>query len=235
MGAPPAFVQLDPTSLQSLAITADKQGYDASDADYAKRFPDLVNARNNSIATAASDLSGNQDPIFNQAFQQSGLGNINLGNQFQQAKNLGKPILSQEQRNRTYFQDLFKENPERSFGLSSSDVAHVALANSGNKTSYDNAVFGSRINQINANAAQSQQQTQAIAQGAGSLVNAGIKALTPSYTSVNNNPYILDSGNSFANPTGYTTDAGVYYPPTTVTDTGGSVSTDTGSTSGSLC
>lgn len=180
----PDLIKLSPTDLENTAVSFDTQGYNASDADYAKRFPELVAGRDSSIANANANLSGVQDPIYNSVFKQSGLGPLNLGNtSFQQSKNLGQPILAKEQRDRNYFETLFAANPSRTFGLSPGDEANIALANSGAQTQFNAATVGSKINELNAQTAQNAALASTIGGIAGKTVSAGIGGLTQPTTS----------------------------------------------------
>jgi hypothetical protein len=182
----PDLVKLDPTALENTAVQYDQQGYDTSDADYKKRFPDLVAGRDFAINNAAADLSGQQDPIYNKAFNQTGLGNINLGsNSFQQSVNTGQPVLAMEQRDRNYFQRLFANNPQRTFGLSPGDVTNIALANTGAQTQFNAQSVGSKINQLNAQTAQNAALAGVLGKVGGTVASAATGAIINSNTPTN--------------------------------------------------
>lgn len=173
---PKKFVPIDPYAVNKLAGATDTAGYAMSDADWAKRFPALVAGREASIQDAASQLEGGQSQQVTDALKKSGL-NVDIsGNEFQQAQKLGLPILSKEQRDRTYFQKLLGDNPQRQFGLSGQDVAHIAIANTNSQNNYNQGLFGSRINAYNSQIAQNAQNTGAIVSGFTGLANIGANA-----------------------------------------------------------
>lgn len=185
----PDLVQLDPAALEKAAVAADTKGYAWSDADYARRFPNLVNARNYAVNNSVSNLGGVQDPSINSALNQSGIGPVNLGNEFQQSRNLGQPVLAKEQRDRTYFQRLLSENPERTFGLNGGDVARIAAANAGSKMSFDWANFGSKVNAANAKNASSAAGIQALTGGIASAAKSLGSFFQPK-TTTTSDPYL---------------------------------------------
>lgn len=200
----PPLVTTNVGNAQSVARNADIQAYNLSDADYAKRFPDLVAGRSYNVNNAVSNLEGQTDPHITQALQSAGLGSPDLGNtEFEQARSLGQPILKKEQRDRNYFQTLLSDNPQRAFGLSGGDVANIALSNVGAANSYNQGIYGTRLAGYNQNLLQNAQNNSALISALGSLAGAGIKyGSQPSYGSSTLNygyyagqqPYIPLSG-----------------------------------------
>lgn len=170
---PPKFVPIDIGAVAGLAAATDKAGYDASDADWAARFPALSKGRDYSIEDAKNALQGKADPNVTNALTKAGV-NVDIGgNPFQQAEKLGLPILSKEQRDRTYFAKLLSDNPQRQFGLSGQDVAHIAIANTNSQNNFNQGLFGSRINAYNSQIQQSAQATQGIVSGITGAVGIG--------------------------------------------------------------
>jgi hypothetical protein len=202
----PKFVPIDIGQVANLAATTDKTGYAISDADWVARYPKLNAGRDYSINDAKLALSGNTDPNVLKALEMSGVEGTDIsGNSREQAIKLGLPILSKEQRDRTYFQNLLAANPQRQFGLSGADVAHIAIANTNSQNNFNQGLFGSRINQYNASVAQSAQNTSGIIQGVGGLAEIGsqiyqnnqLNALKPTSTDYN---YYLDASQKPALP-----------------------------------
>lgn len=170
----PKFVPIDIASIAGLASATDKTGYDISDADWAARFPALSKGRDITIQDAQNALSGKPDPKITNELTKSGFGDVDVGGSpFDQARKLGLPILSKEQRDRTYFQKLLGDNPHRTFGLSGQDVAHVAIANTNSASNYNQGLFGSRINAYNSEIAQNAQATQGIVSGIQGVAGIG--------------------------------------------------------------
>lgn len=56
-------VPLDLSALEKLAVQYDKLGYDTSDADWLKRFPQLGQARDIAIGSAGQGIMGEEDPF----------------------------------------------------------------------------------------------------------------------------------------------------------------------------
>jgi hypothetical protein len=173
----PALAQVNVPNTEGEALAADVVGYGLSDQDYAKRFPQLVAGRNYNVNNAVSNLQGQTDPAVSSALQTAGFGTPNLGsNEFQQAKSLGQPILAKEQRDRTYFQNLLQDNPQRAFGLSGGDVVNLGLANLGAANSYNQSIYGTRVQGANQAILQNAQNMSALYGALGSVGAAGIKS-----------------------------------------------------------
>jgi hypothetical protein len=174
--APPKLKQVNIPQAESQATAADIHGYNLSDQDYAKRFPDLVSGRQYNVNNAVSNLQGQTDPHIASAIQGAGLGTPNLGsNEFQQARSLGQPILAKEKRDRNYFQSVLSDNPQRAFGLSGGDVASLAQANIGAQNQFNQNIYGTRIQGYNQNILQNAQLNSALIGSFGSLASTGIK------------------------------------------------------------
>lgn len=162
---PKKFVPVDIPRTQAEAIAADTAGYAKSDADFKKRFPKLAQGRNFNIQSSLADRSGAMSAGVTDALGKAGLSADFGTNAFQQAKNLGMPILAKEQRDRTYFQRLLADNPQRQFGLSGQDIARISIANTGGTNNYNQGLFGSRMNMYNQQVAQNAQNNSAAITG----------------------------------------------------------------------
>jgi hypothetical protein len=196
---PKKFIPVNIPQTAAMAKAADIAGYKLSDADFAARFPNLVAGREFSINDALGNLEGKTSKTVSDALEKSGVATGNLGdNPFKQAFELGMPILSKEQRDRTYFQRLLADNPQRQFGLSGGDVAKIAVANVGSQNNYNQGVYGSRINQYNAQVAQNAQTIGAITSGAPQVVSIG-QQLYNNFT----NPYLNYDYFKSAQPNSY--------------------------------
>jgi hypothetical protein len=168
---------LNVNELERLTLGADKLGYDLSDEDFARRFPLLVKGRDYNINSAASNLAGERDPFLMQSLNDAGLGDVDFGTgEFKQARNLGMPILAKEARDRAYFQRLLADNPQRTFGLNSGDVARIALANTQGANMLGLGQAQGRINQAIANTASDAASQAAMISALGQIAGAGVKA-----------------------------------------------------------
>lgn len=166
---PRAFVPININRTATLARAADEAGFRLSDADFAKRFPQLVQGRNFNIADSISNLGGGTSNVVSDSLSRAGL-SADLGNdEFKKAQALGKPILSIEQRDRNYFSRMLAENPQRTAGLSGGDVTKLAAQNTGALGAYNSQIFGNKINSYNAQIAQGIQNTSAATSGLASL------------------------------------------------------------------
>jgi hypothetical protein len=210
MPAAPTFQQIKLPEVQKLALDFDTRGYNISDEDFQKRFPNLVKGRQFSIDDALGELNGGVSPVVADALKGAGL-ESNFGNtSFAQSKNMGKKgqeILSREQRGRDYFQKLLGENPERVFGLGSQDVAHIALANTGGANVFNQGQYGSRVAGYNAALQNQAQTTQGYASALTSLAGIGAK-----FAQNQQSPYL--SVTSYGNPYPYTDANGFNHPVT---------------------
>lgn len=170
MADAPTFQQIKIPEVQALALGTDQSGYNASDLDFLRRFPLLAQGREVNIADAGNQLAGAQDPLVAQTLDKSGLSANYGNNEYQIAKNQGAPdIVSKEKRDRKYFSRLLSENPQRQFGLSGQDIAHISIANTMGQNNYNQGLFGSRINAYNASIEQNAANNQAYASAAGSI------------------------------------------------------------------
>lgn len=178
------FVPVNPNATEQLAVSTDEKGYNIADQDFAKRFPLLAQGRDLNIASAQQNLAGGSDALMNSTLNQSGLGDVNLGQgEYAQARNIGVPIAAKESRDRAYFQRLLADNPHRAFGLNGQDIARIALANTNGVNVNKQGQFGSRLNQYVASVQQSGQNQAALIGGVGSLAGAAIS-----------NPYLTSGG-----------------------------------------
>jgi len=157
---------LNPAKLEKLAVQGDTLGYNASDADFKKRFPYLAKGRDLAIESAKTNIMGQTDPFVASALKSAGLGSLNFGkNEFAQARNMGQPIAAKEQRDRNYFTRLLADNPARSFGLNSGDISKIALANT-------NGINMQALGLAQGNAAQAISDAQASAANNAALMSA---------------------------------------------------------------
>lgn len=163
---PPKFVPVDIPKTASLATDYDVAAYNASDADFAARHPELVTGRDSTIADAAKQLGGNLGDKEMSALVASGLGSeggkISTGNQFKTSRSSGQTILAKEQRDRNYFERILTQNPMRST-FSGADAVRIALGNTGNQNALNSSLFQSRVDQYNTQQQQAGQNIGAYA------------------------------------------------------------------------
>jgi hypothetical protein len=188
--APPAFNPINEPSVAQQAFNTDVAGYNWSDADLAARQPLIPKGITNNITSAVTNLTGGTDPQVSSALDSAGLSR-NLGDtEAKKAASLGRPIASMQARDRNYFNSRFTATPEtqpRTAGLTSQDVARIALGNTNNQNVYNQGLFGSRINQYNSQVQQQTQNTTAGITGLASILGAGIRS---PYT----DPYLTSAG-----------------------------------------
>lgn len=172
----PKFTPLNINDADDLIRKTNAQFFTASDADWARRFPDLVKGRDYSIDQAGKEMQGKLAPQVNQGLASAGLGNSKIegDNVFQTARNLNQPILSAEQRSTTHFRDLLAANPERwTAGLSGPQAAGIAELNTNSQAQFDQSIFSTRLNQFNAGVAQQGQNLSGIVNGIGGVASIG--------------------------------------------------------------
>lgn len=219
----PKFKPIDAGVVSAKAKATDIQGYQMSDADYAKRFPQLVKGRQSNIDSAIANVSGGPDKQTSAALASAGLSR-NLGsNEFQKGRSLGQPILQLEQRDQNYFSRMLGDNPQRTAGLSGKNIGEIAASNATGQNAYAQGIYGSNINAYNQQIAQNAQTTSAGIGAFGSLLAGGIKSFNQppansggflSPTSYGN-PYGFGSGSAgFTSPGsyGYNPDVGTVAP-----------------------
>jgi hypothetical protein len=190
----PRQPKLNPINIPDVvaqAINYDTQGYIASDADFAARFPGLVQARDTTIEDAYKQLTGPLDPTVQNVFEKQGLakslgafgggnpapsvGQVGSASGNTVAASIANSVMQKQDYDRSYFQSLLSSNPERAFGLSGSDVANLAIANTGTLNANNTIAYNNQINSANASAAAGVQTGQLIS-GIGSTIGgiAGI-------------------------------------------------------------
>lgn len=175
---------LNINKLEQIAIQADELGYNLSDEDFARRFPDLVKARDYNIESSRLNIAGERDPFIYNALSEAGLGDIDFGTGVHNIeRNMGVKIGSKESRDRTYFQRLLADNPQRAFGLNSKDVARVALANTQGINMNAMGQSEGRLQQALSNASSDAASQAALVGAIGSIGAAGIKAYGGSHVS----------------------------------------------------
>lgn len=192
--------------LEQAGIQADELGYNESDADFARRFPELVKARDYNINSSQTNMAGGRDPFIYDALSKAGLGDIDFGTgEHTIERNMGVKINSKENRDRTYFQRLLQDNPQRAFGLNSKDVARVALANTSGINMNALGQAQGNLEQALSNSQSDAANQAALFSAIGSIGAAGVKA-APNFNSPTLNsgfyappaaPSGYNSGNSF--------------------------------------
>lgn len=172
-GKAPKLKQISIPAAQDLALSQDISSFAASDADWAKRFPELVKGRNFMIADANAQSKGGISSAATGALKTAGLGDLKFAgkNEFQTARNLGQPILAKEQRDRNFASNLLLQNPQRQFGLSGKDVTNIALANTGDTNAIASAVAQTQANAYSSSVAQTAQDFSGITSILGGLSN----------------------------------------------------------------
>jgi hypothetical protein len=174
--AAPKFVPVDVASTTALSTAADQSSYALSDADFAKRFPQLVAGRQASLNDSISQLGGSIGDQSTGALQAAGLApeaaSMSTGNEFQTSRNEGQNVLAKESRDRNYFEnELSTEGQLRSFGPSGGNLIQEAVANSGNLNAANSANYLTGVNAYDASLAQSGQNLG----GYASLLSSAIK------------------------------------------------------------
>lgn len=174
----PPFQQANIGQLIQDAFSYDTSSYNASDADFASRFPGLVQSRDISLDDAYKQLTGPLDPTVQNQFAKQGLaqslavtgsGNRNAGVQGgalsgnTAATSIANNVLAKQDYDRSNFQSLLAQNPERAYGLSGSDVLGLYEYNTGIANSNQQTNFLNQVNSANADAQYQQQIAQSIA------------------------------------------------------------------------
>ncbi len=190
----PKFTPINVSKTNDLALQFDERGYQLSDEDFAKRFPNLVAGREYSIDDALGNLQGQESAVVTDTLSKSGLGDVNFGNtSFEKAKNTGatgQEILSREKRDRNYFQNLLAANPQRQFGLTGQDVAHIALGNTNSANVFNQGTYGSRVNQYNAQVQQNAANNAGYAQAG----TAALGLIAKNFTQPQSSGYLSVTG-----------------------------------------
>lgn len=183
---PPKPIHFDVGKAADTYTKENTLAYQTADAAYNARFPQLVSGRNASISSALSDLEGNTPKTVSNALKTSGLAINDLGNNpFKEAIDLGKPILSQEQRHNQYFQSLFAANPERQISPSGGEIATAEVADLGNTNAALPGIYANRVNLYNAGIQQQSQNISGLLGAVGGAANVGANIYN-NYT----NPYL---------------------------------------------
>lgn len=167
---PKPFVPIDIPKTAAAFLAANEAGFGFSDAKWKEDFPKLWLGREYSINDARNNLSGSLSPNITKSLETAGLSSdIGGNNEFQKARDLGRPILSLEQRDRGYFQNLMQQNPQRQAAMPGSVSLQLQAQNTGAQNAYNSSFFGNQINQYNAQVAQGIQNQNAAIAGLGSL------------------------------------------------------------------
>lgn len=167
VAAPPAFNPIDVTGTQNLALNTDIEGYNLADADLASRFPGLVSGNKTSVQDAYKQLTGPLDPTVQNSFANSALesslaatgggnglatpGGAGSASRNAIAASIGNSVQSKQDVDRANLDSVLAANPQRSFGLSGSDVTNLSIANTQNQNEYNQSLYQSQVAQKNAN------------------------------------------------------------------------------------
>lgn len=191
---PPEFIPLNVDELARTARESDIQRYGLSDADFARRYPQLVSGRQASINSAVTNLQGQHwDPILANALQRTGVHDVNVLDK--------RGIANKRDRDRTYFSRLLGANPQRAIGLSGEEVARGMVANTNNQNAYNMALWGGDVARTISQTQQGAQNNAALLSGIGDLAGTLGKSYTPPST-------YLDPASYYTPPGGYSAQYG---------------------------
>lgn len=156
----PYFAPVDIPSAVSQALAYDVAGFNFSDSDFINRFPGLVATRDQQIGDAYNQLTGKLDPATQRNFTQhaieqglsyTGGGNVGAGlSQGSAGKNaasvsLANSLLAKQDVDRSYFDQLVGNNPQRAFGLGGGDIASLAALNTGTLNASNAAAYQGQL------------------------------------------------------------------------------------------
>lgn len=156
----PAYVPQNITDIKKQALKSDTTGFATSDADFAKRHPELLGAEKAFELQTEKDQTGNTElmPQLQSEYMRSGLGNA-LGafgdtgptlapgssGEADVARNLGMDIQGFQQQNRQnreqslgLAEGLF---PRRQFGLTGEDTANLLTTNNLGQNNFNQANY----------------------------------------------------------------------------------------------
>jgi len=186
------FVPINPNDVERLATGYDTREYNLSDQLWKSRFPQLSEGRDYAVNDAYGDITGQPNQFVEGATSRAGLGDVNVGTDFQRARALGTGITDIANRNRNYFMTLLRDNPQRNFGLNHKDIYNIGIANTGAANKEAAARAQSQLNAYEASVNQGIQNEAALIGGVGKLGSAAISNpaidpfLTPSYSGYGN-------------------------------------------------
>lgn len=157
----PKFNPIDIPGTLAAALQADITGYQASDEDFATRFPGLVAGKSLDINQAYKELTGPLNSTVQNAFTQraleKGLSITGGGNPLAfvgdtgtasgniASNSIANSVQSKQDYDRSYFNSLIAANPERAFGLSGADVANLSIANTGGLNANNQQQYSSQL------------------------------------------------------------------------------------------
>jgi hypothetical protein len=189
---PPKFVPIDINKTQDQATQADITGYNLSDADLASRFPGLVSGRQQQVTDAYNQLTGPLDPTVQNSFVNQGLaqslgafgggqsgakiGTTGTASGNAVATSLANNVQQKQDYDRSNFENVLANNPQRTFGLSGADVTQETIANIIGKNNYLQARYGGQVGTANAQSAAANQQKAAEAAIAMAVLQAALSA-----------------------------------------------------------
>jgi len=186
---PPKISPVDILGTYQAGLAADQYGYDLSDADFAKRFPGLVAAREVDMKKAYEEMTGPLAPEVQNSFVSSGLakslsafGGGSEAPNVTGAGSIGKNTVGASVANdtqsyqdaaRDYFESLQAQNQPRAFGLSGGDLLNLAILNQGNVANAEQQArgFASSVGAANA---QAEQAKSASTVGAGAAIGSAV-------------------------------------------------------------
>lgn len=156
----PPFFPIDIPNVINQALQYDTAGFDWSDQDFISRFPGLVATRNQQMNDAYRQLTGPLDLTLQQDFTQraiqqslgaTGGGNASAGLEKgsfaknQASVSFAQQLLNKQDVDRSYFDQLIGNNPQRAFGLSGSDVTNLNIANTGGLNSSNQQAYQAQL------------------------------------------------------------------------------------------
>jgi hypothetical protein len=179
-GNPPPFQPANPELLASQAKAGDIAAYQASDADFRARYPQLYSSQQNFLNTLNTEMSGNVNPQLENTWTRAGLtnavgatGNWSLGTgttgMANVARNLGLSQIDYYNNILNQFNTANATFRPRTIGLSGSDLANVSLQNIAGQNNANQSAYAYKVqnNQYNASLAAQQAVANANAANAG--------------------------------------------------------------------
>jgi hypothetical protein len=148
-------------------------GYNAADADLAKRFPGLVAQRDQNVQEASQAITGPLPPEVQNTFATnalarslsttggsglSGIGGVGSAGREQAAASIARDTLQKQDYDRQYLNQQFADQPARAFSLSPDDIINLSVGNTAGANAARFQQYAGSVAQQNADIA-SQNQT----------------------------------------------------------------------------
>lgn len=177
---PPKLKQVDVAQAADTFTKYQQENYRLRDTDFASRFPELVNLRNSLIGESTAQLSGALPSQSKSALTTAGLGGeasaMEGKNEFETSRNSGNNILAKEQRDRNYFENILNNGAagdvgKRDLSLGIDDILKIVTANSGNQNAFNQAIYGTQLNDYTSRLGQQAQNYGAVANTIGSVTD----------------------------------------------------------------